>query len=457
MRRFFLIASALGFIALSARSRPSQETGSIDRPNIIFVLIDDLRWDALGAAGHPFVRTPHIDRIAHEGLRLTRAFVSNPLCSPSRGTFLTGRYASTHGIIDNRERSEQSHHLPTFAPALQAAGYATAYVGKWHMGKDDSARPGWDHWVGFGGQGLHFDPELNFNGERRRVPGYTADILSDVAVDYIREPRGQPFLLYLSHKAVHAPYSPAERHADLYAAEPIAQNPAYFDDLAGKPAVTPNLTPELTDNMTTDDFVPQARNQLRMITSVDDGIGRIFEALAETDQLENTVFIFTSDNGYLWGEHGRRGKRLPYEDSIRVPLHVRYPEVISAGTVRDDLVSNVDLAPTFLELAGAPIDPAMQGRSLLPLWRGEDDSWRDMLYFEYIAEKHKADAPGWRAVRTPRWKYVSYTDRVGMDELYDMRADPWELTNLIREEELSGVMDELRARLRTYPVMTRQP
>src|SRR5687767_3731535 len=187
------------------------------RPNIIFILVDDLRWDELGITGHPFLKTPNIDRIGREGAVFRNAFVTTPLCSPSRASFLTGQYVRTHGIRGNGDNSARSHQLVTFPRLIQQAGYETAYVGKWHMGNDDSPRPGFDRWVSFKGQGAHVDPQLNIDGRQEKATGYMADILTDHAVDFLKKPRAKPFLLYLSHKAVHGPFVPAERHRGLFA------------------------------------------------------------------------------------------------------------------------------------------------------------------------------------------------------------------------------------------------
>ncbi len=443
MNRFTLIRILGPFFALVF----VQLLVASNRPNILFILIDDLRWDALGIEGHPFVKTPHIDRIAREGIRFTRTFISNPICSPSRASFLTGQYCNNHGIIDNTERGPQSHRLTTFAAPIREAGYATAYLGKWHMGRDNTPRPDWEHWIGAAGNVKHDDPTLNFNGEDRLVKGYLTDLLTDYAIDYINRSDDRPFLLYLSHKSVHSPYIPADRHDDLYADQEIGQNPSYLDTLEGKPLLTPNVTPELTANMTADDFSPQARNQLRMITSVDEGIGRILDALDRIGKLDSTVVVFVSDNGYQWGEHSRRGKRLPYEASARVPLYIRYPSLINPGLVRSQLVVNTDLAPTFTELAGASTLAGVQGRSLVPLFGSSSVAWRSSVFLEYLAEKGKPDAPAWQAVRTSRWKFVRYMERPDVEELYDLRADPFELTNLADNRDLDKTIRSLSKEL----------
>jgi N-acetylglucosamine-6-sulfatase len=239
----FCVASALTFAGTAA---------AVERPNIVFILVDDLRWDDLGCTGHPFVKTPHIDRIAREGVLFRNAFATTPLCSPSRGSFLTGQYAHTHGIVDNIDRSAASHKLVTFPRLLHNAGYETGYIGKWHMGNDDSPRPGFDHWVALKGQGTSNDPELNENGVSRKVTGYTTDVLNDRTVDFVERKREKPFLLYVAHKALHpetvqradgslsdpsaSHFIPAERHKQLYADAKIVRRPNAVAP-RGKPAL----------------------------------------------------------------------------------------------------------------------------------------------------------------------------------------------------------------------------
>ncbi|NQT12000.1 MAG: sulfatase-like hydrolase/transferase, partial [Planctomycetes bacterium] len=299
------------------------------RPNLVIVLVDDLRWDEIGCAGHPFVKTPEVDRVAREGARFLSAFATTPLCSPVRGSLLTGLYAHAHGIVDNTDRSERSHQLQTFPRVLQREGYETAYIGKWHMGNDPTPRPGFDYWVSIKGQGETTDPEIYENGKLARVPGYITDIFTDRAVEFIRRERSKPFLLYLSHKAIHpnltqyddgsisdpsaAVFIPAERHKDLYADATVTRRPNAADPLEGKPALRrkigdlPPLSPETGTSDTT------ILNRLRMLAAVDEGLGRMVKALEEGGQLDNTVLVFTSDHGYFNGEHGLSvERRLAY-------------------------------------------------------------------------------------------------------------------------------------------------
>lgn len=372
-----------GFTAAVADSRSAR--GALAKPNIIFVLADDLRWDEMD---YPFVKVPHIARLAQEGVRFNNAFVTTPLCSPSRASFLTGQYAHKHGITDNTDRSRRSHELVTFLRLLRDAGYETAFVGKWHMGLDDSARPGIDYWVSGKGQGRYFDPEFNVNGERRKISGYYTEILNQFALEFLLRPRTKPFLLYVSHKAVHPDmplnpdgsvadssagnFIPAERHRSRYAGAPIPHRPNYGRVPTDKPALLQrigNLPPLGPQTVTDDETI---RNRLRMLASVDDGLGEMLAVLEARGQLDNTLIIFTSDEGYFYGEHGLSvERRLAYEESIRIPLYMRWPPLIPRGQHRDEFVLNIDMAPTLLEIGGAPTPSDIHGRSLVPLLRGD--------------------------------------------------------------------------------------
>jgi arylsulfatase A-like enzyme len=436
-RRDFLAGSAAPLLGAAARPRP----------NIVFVLMDDLRWDALGIAGHPFVKTPNIDRLGREGAYFENHFVTTPLCSPSRGSFLTGQYVHTHGVTDNRDHAELSHKLVTHALHLRKAGYETAFVGKWHMGNDSSPRPGWDKWVSFRGQGQYENPLLNIDGQEQKTQGYMTDLLTKHAVEFVRKDRNKPFLLYLPHKAVHGPFTPAERHKDLYTNDPIRRAPSAQDTLEGKPMLQrtvegmPPLKPGAGSG---DDLV---RNQLRCLQAVDDGVGEIRRTLEEKKQLDNTLFIFSSDNGYLWGEHCLGDKRPSYEESIRIPMVARWPGVVKPGTKIPQMTLNIDMAPTFLEAAGVRPPKEMQGQSLVPLLAGRPVTWRASFLCEYFAEKQFPRIPSWQGVRTERWKYTHYTELAGMDELYDLKSDPYEMKNRIADPSAKAALAEMKAEL----------
>lgn len=445
-------------------------------PNFVVVLVDDLRWDELGCTGHPFARTPHIDRIAHEGLRFRNAFCTTPLCSPVRASLLTGLHTHRHGILDNTNRSEQSHRLMTFPRVLQEkAGYETAFVGKWHMGNDDTARPGFDYWMGLKGQGTSFDPVLNENGRRVKHTGHTTDVLNRKVVEFI-ERRGKserPFCLYIAHKALHpelvqrddgsisdpsaARFLPAKRHADLYADAAVPRRLNVTDDLKGKPALLRPIKglPKLGRGTGTSDET--VRDRQRMLAGVDEGVGLLFDALEKSGTLDNTVIVFTSDHGYWYGEHGLSvERRLAYEEGIRVPLLIRHSPSIAAGGVSDAMALSIDLAPTLLELGGvkpqelAKLD--LDGRSLVPLLRGKEaagEEWRSSFLIEYNTDTvfPRVHKMGYRALRTKRWKLIRYLDLEGMDELYDLRNDPYEMNNRRDDPALAPTIERLQAEL----------
>jgi N-acetylglucosamine-6-sulfatase len=457
--------------ALPAHPEPPRAEAARTAPNFVVVLVDDLRWDDLGVAGHPFVQTPAIDRMAREGARFLNAFATTPLCSPSRASILTGQYAHTHGIVDNTARDAASHALPTFAIPLERAGYRTGFFGKWHMGNDDSPRPGFTEWVAMRGQGEALDPQFNVNGTRRRETGYVTDLLTDHALRFIAESREQPFLVFLAHKALHPNivqrddgstgavpgqvegFIPAPRHRGRYADAPVpwrasagvvpVRKPALLRPLEGVPPLGPDTATPARD----------VRARLEMLLAVDESLGRIVAALEAAGTLDRTVIVVMSDHGYFYGEHDlNEERRLAYEESARIPLIVRYPPVTAPGTLPRELVQTIDLAPTVLELAGVADGTERHGRSLLPLLRGERPDWREAVLIEYYSDTvfPRIRNMGYRAVRTDRYKYIRYLELPGMDELYDLELDPYEVDNLMgssREPILLPYVQAWMARL----------
>ncbi len=436
------------------------------RPNILLVVVDDLRFDDFGAAGHPFARTPQLDRVAREGAQFRNFFAVTPLCSPSRANILTGLETRHHGILDNTDRSPRSHALPTFARTLHAAGYNTAFIGKWHMGNDPTPRPGFDTWVSMKGQGEVMDPELFENGRLARAPGYVTDIFTQRAVSFIRQRRTAPFLLMLSHKALHpnkvqradgtteaigeGGFIPAERHKTLYADARLPRRGNYAVPPKGKPALErpiPGLKPLGPDTVTPDETI---RDRLRMLAAVDEGLGQILAELEKQGTLNQTVVMVIGDNGYFYGEHGLgEERRLAYEESIRLPLLVRYPPRVKAGAVPTGMALTTDLAPTIVELAGAPALPGIDGRSLLPLFTRTPADWRKSFLIEYTTDIvfPRTLKMGYDAVRTERHKFIRYRELAGMNELYDLQQDPFELTNLMGSPATAGVRQQMESEL----------
>jgi arylsulfatase A-like enzyme len=419
------------------------------RPNIVFILLDDLRANALSCTGHTFVKTPNIDRIGLEGAIFRNAFVTTPLCVPSRACFLTGQYAHKHGKGFGRDgnNDEGGRDLVTFPLLLRQSGYETAFFGKWHLGGGDDPRPGFDRSVTFKGQGEYVDPVISVDGKRSKIAGNVTDILSDHAVEFIQRRHDKPFLLYLSHKAVHAPYIPPPRHKDLFAEIPIVRAPSAQDNWEGKPVLRRpgvKLSPNDSDFQTSDENI---RDQLRCLVAVDEGVKRIFDALEQTKQLDQTMIVFSSDNGYFWGEHDLGGKHGAYEESIRVPLMVRYPKLIKPKTTFDQLALSIDVAPTFLELGGVAAPDGTHGRSLMPLLGGETTGWRSSILTEFFLGNGTPRFPTWQSVRTARWKYIRYVQFPDMDELYDLHADRMEMKNLVHDPAAAKTLSEMKAAL----------
>lgn len=467
-----IFVAIVGITGCATPRTPSVEPRRL--PNIVFVLVDDMRWDEVRASGHPFIETPNMDRLAREGARFLNAFATTPLCSPSRASFLTGRYAHAHGIIDNTARP--SHGLPVFPRELQRAGYRTAFFGKWHMGNDDSPRPGFDHWVAMRGQGEALDPHLNVDGTQLRASGYVTDLLTDYAERFIERAAGQPFLVYLAHKAIHpnvvqrddgsvgavagqpGGFVAAERHRGRYAGQVMPRRANAFKPPSGKPALLRqigDLPPLGRDTATSDEEI---RGRVEMLLAVDDSLGRILAALEKSGALENTVVIFTSDHGYFYGEHGlSEERRLAYEEAIRIPLIVRYPPRVRPGTTPHEMVLSIDAAPTVLELAGLTPELGVQGRSLVPIFENRPREWRSSFLIEYFSDTvfPRIRNMGYVAVRTTRHKYIQYQELENMNELYDLEADPYEEHNLIGASDARSVRERMQSELQRLLLETK--
>jgi N-acetylglucosamine-6-sulfatase len=445
----------------AALTPPPKLPGAKSPQNVVFILVDDLRYDAMGFMGHPFLKTPHIDALAARGANFTNAFVTTSLCSPSRASILTGQFVHNHRVVDNNNLAPAGTiYFPQY---LQQAGYDTAFVGKWHMGgHSDEPRPGFDHWVSFRGQGNYNSPNskytLNVNGERVPQRGYITDELTDYAVDWLQgRSVEKPFFLYLSHKAVHAEFKPAPRHKDWYSDAEIA-TPATMADTAqnyrGKPMWVRNQRNSWHGvdfpYHSTLDIKEYYRNYCRTLMAVDDSLGRVNATLKELGLDENTVVMFMGDNGFLFGEHGLIDKRNAYEESMRVPLVAAGPQWLKPGSTVTGVVANIDIGPTILELAGLGTPPQMDGRSFVKMATGDqpaDDPWRDYLLYEYYWEWNFPHTPTVFALRGERFKFIQYHGIWDTDELYDLQADPQETTNLILDPTYKKLANELRGKL----------
>ena len=427
------------------------------QPNVLVILTDDQRWDAMSCAGHPFLKTPNIDRLAAEGARFSNMFVTTSLCSPSRASILSGRYARSHGVLNNF--TEYPNDLPSYPRRLKEAGYETAYIGKWYMGEDnDAQRPGFDHWMSHRGQGNYFDNEFNIDGERRKIPGYYTTVVTEHAVGWLKQPHHKPWMLVVGQKAPHGgPIEPEPRFAHAFDNVRISR-PPNADDYAN-----PDKPAWLKEGYTTwhggggplyglkeyDRFV---RTYLATLLSVDESVGRIYETLRASGQLDNTVVIFTSDNGFVLGEHGRVDKRTMYDESLRVPLLVRYPRLVRPGTIVDKMVLTLDLAPSILDICRTKPLQDIHGRSWKPLLAGNMRGWRTSFLYEYNYEKQFPYTPNVRGVRTDDWKLIRYPHGDGTPdrfkaELYDLRHDPLEQHNLIDDPRFAAKRIELAAAL----------
>lgn len=447
---------------------PGTAAETVDGPaprNVVLVLSDDHRYDFLGflSAAPRFLETPHLDRMAAQGAHLANAFVSTSLCSPSRASILTGQFMHRHRVVDNQRPVPAGTVF--FPQYLQQAGYQTAFVGKWHMGHDDDApQPGFDHWVSFRGQGEYFDPVLNINGHRETVPGYTADVLTDQALQWLQKGRDQakPFLLYLSHKSVHYPFQPAPRHLGRYAQEPI-DYPETMANTEGnyqtqsRWILDRRFSIHGIDHMETGPFdkdpVPNFddlyHHYCETLVSLDENLGRVLTYLDDSGLSRNTLVLYLGDNGFALGEHGFYDKRDAFEVSIRIPLLAYAPGLITPGTEVRQLVQNIDLAPTILDACGVPVPESarMDGRSFLPLLQGQPASWRDHILYEYHWEWNFPATPTTLAIRTDRYKFIFYHGLWDRNGFYDLQTDPWERHNLIDvpafQEQIAALQKQL--------------
>ena len=452
-RRFLDLAwrGTTAFALLGAAGPLGRIAGSDRTPrrNIIFVLSDDHRYDFLGflPQAPAFLETPNMDRMAQQGAHLVNAFVSTSLCSPSRASILTGQYMHHHHIVDNQRPEPPG---TTFFPQyLQQAGYQTAFIGKWHMGDEqDGPRPGFDHWVSFKGQGVYFDPVLNINGRQQPSQGYTTDILTDHALEWLKTGRDtrRPFFLYLSHKAVHYPFEPAKRHAGRYAQGRI-KRPDTMANTEDNYQTQPHWVRERrysihgVDHMETgpydNDPVPSFddlyHQYCETLHGLDENLGRVLSHLDESGLSRSTLVVYLGDNGFALGEHGFYDKRDAFEESIRIPMLAYAPGLIAPGTRVTQMVQNIDIAPTLLAAAGVPIPKSarMDGRSFLPLVRGDLIPWRDHILYEYHWEWNFPATPTLLAIRTDRYKYIYYYGVWDYDGFYDLQTDPHERHNLI--------------------------
>ncbi|MBS0260566.1 MAG: sulfatase [Planctomycetes bacterium] len=460
------------------------------RPNIIFIFADDLTCQAISTYGErrQLLQTPHIDRVAREGMRFDRCLVTNSICGPSRATILTGKYSHRNGFYNNSNcRFDGSQ--PTFPKMLQAAGYSTAIIGKWHLISEPT---GFDHWQILPGQGIYYNPPMNRMGEQVKLTGYTTDIITDLSIDWLQKrDKSKPFLLMTQHKAPHREWAPALRHLGWDHDRQYPEPETLFDDFAGRSKAVRDhdmgldrtftdldakfqKVPGMNDeqrktwdayygprneafrkaNLTGKELVRWRYNRymhdyLGCVKAVDESVGRMLDFLDREGLAENTLVVVSSDQGFFLGEHGWFDKRWIFEESLRTPLVARWPSTIKPGSVNSQIVSLVDFAETFLEMAGLPIPNDMQGRSLMPLLKGTVPAdWRKSLYYHYYEYPVPHHVRPHYGVITDRFKLVRYY-KPDLDdwELLDRQHDPLETRSFYNDPAYAQTVQELKAEL----------
>jgi N-acetylglucosamine-6-sulfatase len=448
------VLTALALLACSPA--PVQESAP---PDVVLVLTDDLRHDSLGCTGSDVIATPQLDRLAAEGVLFETALVVTALCCPSRASLLTGVYGHRHGVLNNAPPADVLDGQVTFPELFQAAGYETAYIGKWHL-PNPGAAPfrGFDHWVSFEGQGQYFDQMLWVDGVSTPTRGYLTDLLVERALEWTARPREGPYLLVLATKSAHYPFDPSPARAGALAGADIRFSPSIDDPLENLPVhlqklrMRPNLQRVVQDRRV---FRHGIQTYSETVMSLDDAVGRLAGGLRARGALDDTLLVFTSDNGLLWGEHGIPHKICTFEPAIRVPLIVRWPAALPAGARVAAPVLNVDVPATLLDAAGIEVPRAVQGESLLGLMAGEP--WRtSTLHYEAPDRDAPTPDPVELAVRTERWKYQRYLEPSLEEFLFDLEVDPDERVNLAHDpahaEELERLRGEMRGLMAEYDV-----
>lgn len=444
------------------------------RPNILFIMSDDHASHAMSCYGSRINETPQIDRIANGGMRLDNCFCTNSICTPSRAVILAGTYNHVNGVttlatpMDNR--------LHTYPKLVRAAGYQTAMVGKWHLGQGPAHEPtGFDFWRVLPGQGLYHDPEMIDRHGRRVHKGYVTDLITDMSLDWLRErDRSRPFCLMCHHKAPHRPWEPDDTHATMYENVDVPEPETFDDDYSNRASAAEAATMRIDRDLNANDLkvpIPEGlsaeeekrwkyqryiKDYLRVVASIDDNVGRLLDFLDEEGLTENTLVVYTSDQGFFLGDHGWYDKRFMYEESLRMPMVVRLPKEIAPGTVNEDIVLNVDFAPLFLDLAGVDVPDDFQGKSIRSLLQGSTPKdWRRSMYYRYWMHKAHHNVYAHYGVRTLRYKLIYYySDALGqlgaIDEtyepeweLFDLERDPYELCSVYDDPGYADVVREL--------------
>jgi arylsulfatase A-like enzyme len=478
--------STLSFLS-SCSSMGEMADAESSQPNIIFIMTDDHASHALSCYGSKINETPNLDRLANEGMLFNNSFCTNSICAPCRAVILTGKYSHINGVTDNRQKFDGSQQ--TFPKLLQMAGYETAIIGKWHLKTDPT---GFDYWNVLPGQGTYYNPVMREMGERKKYTGYTTDIITDHALEWLKGRTGKkPFCLMYHHKAPHREWEPGPKYLTMYEDVDIPEPENLFDDYSnrGRAAKEQDMSIEKTMNDRDLKFVAprnltaeqgklwneayEPKNEafrkanlkgrdlvrwkyqryikdyLRCIASVDENIGRVLDYLDESGLAENTVVVYTSDQGFYLGDHGWFDKRFMYEESLRMPLLVRYPKEIKAGSASDAIVLNLDFAPTFLDFAGVPIPDDMQGRSLRKILQGgKSQDWRVSMYYHYYEYPAVHSVKRHYGVRTNRYKLIHFYHDIDEWELYDLEEDPKEMKNVYSDPAYTKIVNILKIELK---------
>jgi len=435
------------------------------RPNIIFIFSDDHAQAAISAYGSKVNKTPNIDRLANGGARFLNSFVTNSICTPSRATLLTGQYSHLNGVpVFNRFDGSRD----TVAKHLQAGGYHTGMIGKWHLGSDPT---GFDRWIVLPGQGDYWDPQFLVDGKKMTIKGHCTDITTDLGIEWLEtRPKEKPFFLMLHQKAPHRKWQPAERHIEMFKDKTFPEPETLFDDYATRPAALPENKQTIIRDLNRADLKQKPpeglegkelvrwkynrymQDYLACVQGVDDGVGKVLDYLDTTGLAKNTIVIYSADNGWYLGELGLYDKRFMYEPGLRVPLLARGPG-IKESAVPDEFVANIDLAPTFLDLAGLPVPDFMQGRSLAPLLHGKSpEDWRDSIYYRYYHDPGHHNTRAHLGVRTKTHKLIYYWKKEAY-EMFDLTKDPTEQHNLLfdrgeaKQPEIAAKFAELEAEI----------
>jgi arylsulfatase A-like enzyme len=435
------------------------------QPNILFIMSDDHAAHAISAYGSTINETPHIDRIANEGARFDNCFCTNSICAPSRATILSGVHSHLNGVLTLADRFDGRQE--SFPKLLQNAGYQTAIFGKWHLGHGGHADPtGFDQWAILPDQGLYHDPAFFVMGERVQLEGYATDLITDYSLDWLRgRDRDRPFMLMVHHKAPHRPWEPDARHQTMYEDIDISLPPTFDDDYVNRSNAAKNARMRIESDLYDFDLkqdVPEGltpreekiwkyqryiKDYLRCVASVDDNVGRVLDYLDREGLADDTIVIYTSDQGFFLGDHGWYDKRFMYEESLRMPFVMRYPREIPAGSAVDAMATNVDFAPTFLDYAGQEPTARMQGASFRGIAAGEEPShdWPAAMYYRYWMHLAHHNVPAHYGIRTPHHKLIYYYgEALGTTESIDEPTEPeWELFDLERDPaEMRNVYDD---------------